>query len=214
MSDFGRTHPDGGTGAPTAPAGEGVRMAPVVTGDAAKRSTPNNKIYRDEALRRYSGPSTRMSRPLVIRRVWFVLLWTLIALLGAAVAGLALIRVPDLTTAPVTVTKYSADPTPHLLVTAQVPSGRAAPKVGDEATVRLARVARPLTCPVVNAGGPVIEVEQLRKRFGSASGPARLVELSCRIAGEELQGVVRGTGEAVIETGTVTAGSLLFGDGT
>ncbi|MEV4116201.1 hypothetical protein [Nonomuraea sp. NPDC049695] len=47
-------------------------------------------IYREEALRRYADPAARESEPLVIRRVWFVLLWALVVLLAAG-GGLALV---------------------------------------------------------------------------------------------------------------------------
>jgi hypothetical protein len=48
-------------------------------------------VYREEALRRYADPSTRESRPLIIRREWFVLLWGLVIVLLALGGGLALV---------------------------------------------------------------------------------------------------------------------------
>ncbi|RVX46780.1 hypothetical protein EDD27_9683 [Nonomuraea polychroma] len=48
-------------------------------------------IYREEALRRYADPATRESKPLVIRRRWFVLLWGLVMVLLAIGGGLALV---------------------------------------------------------------------------------------------------------------------------
>ncbi|MEU8272006.1 hypothetical protein AB0B89_33235 [Sphaerisporangium sp. NPDC049002] len=171
----------------------------------------NRPIFREEALRRYSDPSTRTSKPLIIRRAWFVLLWALVALLCVAVAGLTLIQVPNLVTVQVTVTRYKADPTPRFDVTAQVPQDHALPRVHDETTVRLAGEARPLDCRVADPGGPVIGVDELKKRFGTAKGPARLAVLSCIAFGTEARRLVGRTGEAVITSGTVTAGTLLLG---
>jgi hypothetical protein len=171
-------------------------------------------IYREEALRRYSDPSTRTSKPLVIGRVWFVLFWVLVALLGAAGAGLALVQVPNLMTVRVTVTRYRADPAPRLDVTAEVPQDQALPRVRDETTVRLESRPRPLTCHVVDPGGALVAVDELKKRFGTATRPARLAVLSCDVVGGEPRTLVRGAGEAVIESGTVAAGSLLFGGGS
>ncbi|MGI5284569.1 hypothetical protein ACQEVF_14680 [Nonomuraea polychroma] len=48
-------------------------------------------IYREEALRRYADPATRESKPLVIRRRWFVLLWGLVMVLLAIGGALALV---------------------------------------------------------------------------------------------------------------------------
>ncbi|WP_214413342.1 hypothetical protein [Sphaerisporangium fuscum] len=169
-------------------------------------------IFREEALRRYSDPSRRDSKPLLISGGWFVLLWALLALLGAAGAALALVQVPDLTTVQATVTRYAASPAPRLDVTAQMPQDRPVPHPGDPATVRLTGWRRPLDCQVADAGGAVVEAEQLRKRFGTAAGPARLAVLACRISpGEDGPTLVRRAGQAVVRTGTVAAGSLLFG---
>ncbi len=59
----------------------------------------------------------------------------------------------------------------------------------------------------------MIGVDELRRRFGTATGPARLAVLSCEVAGDDSRGLAGRAGEAVIETGTVTAGTLLFGAG-
>ncbi|MFI7706727.1 hypothetical protein [Nonomuraea sp. NPDC049480] len=48
-------------------------------------------IYREEALHRYADLSTRESKPLVISRKWFVLLWGLVIVLLALGGALALV---------------------------------------------------------------------------------------------------------------------------
>ncbi|WP_248964191.1 hypothetical protein [Sphaerisporangium perillae] len=171
-------------------------------------------IYREEALRRYSVREQQADKPLVIRKAWFVLFWGLVALLGAAGAGLAVVQVPNLVTVQVMVTGYQAEPASHFDVTAQVPQDRDLPRAGDEATVRLAGRARPLSCHVTDPGGPVVTVERLKKRFATATGPARLAVLSCQITGEQPDGLLRRSGEAVIPSGTVAAGTLLLGGGS
>ncbi|GGK81124.1 hypothetical protein Sme01_44380 [Sphaerisporangium melleum] len=165
-------------------------------------------IYREEALRRYRVRERQGDRPLVVPKMWFAALWALVAVLGAAAAALTLIQVPHLVTVPATVTGYR---TGSVDVIAHLPWDRPAPRAGAEATVRLAGPARPLACQVSRPGAA--GAGRLKAAPGTVK-PARLAVLSCRVTGVEPRELLRRSGEAVVPTGTVAAGTQMFGDGS
>ncbi|MET8162215.1 hypothetical protein ABZT47_38140 [Sphaerisporangium sp. NPDC005289] len=170
----------------------------------------NRPIYREEALRRYRVRERQGDRPLVVHKMWFAALWALVAVLGAAAATLTLIQVPHLVTVPATVTGYR---TGSVDVIAHVPWDRPAPRTGAQATLRLVGPARPLVCQVGRPGASLAGDGRLKAAPGTVE-PARLAVLSCRVTGVEPRELLRRSGEAVVPSGTVAAGTQLFGDGS